>query len=166
MIQQYTSKGTSLNQVSRAFTVYQEKIGFRPGSLILDYGGGKYDTAADYMAKHGSKVLVYDPYNRTPKHNKAVLDVVHRVKPNYIVCANVLNVIKENDIMYDVIRTIRLLCGPRTVVIFTMYEGNGTGHGKMSKNDCWQRNQKIDSYLPMIRFYFPEAIKKYGLIIA
>lgn len=166
MIQQYTSKGTSLNQVSRAFTVYQDKIGFRPGSLILDYGGGKYNEAVSYMAKHGSKVLVYDPYNRTPKHNKAVLDVAFKRKPDYIVCANVLNVIKENDVVYNVIRHIRFLSGAKTTVIFTMYEGNGTGHGKISKDDCWQRNQKMDSYLPMIRFYFPDAVKRYGLIIA
>lgn len=165
MKQEYSSADTSLNQVSRAFTIYQSKIGFIPGSEILDYGGGKFDAAVAFMKNYGCNVKVYDPYNRSPTHNSAVLNHFSKKKPDYIVCANVLNVIKENEIVGSVISAIKSLSGKSTVVIFCVYEGNGSGHGAKTTKG-WQRNQKTDSYVPLIKRYFPYVEKRYGLIIA
>lgn len=167
-VQQYSSERTSINsgKVPQAFTTYQDKIGFVPRSLILDYGGGKFDTAVEYMARYGSKVLIYDKYNRTAEHNKMVMTAVRHRKPDYIVCCNVLNVIQENNVVELVVRTIKRLSGANTVVIFKIHEGDGSGHGRPTGPTQYQRNQKTDAYLPLIWKYFPNAIKKYGLIIA
>ena len=165
MIQQYDLRLTSIPQVSRAITTYQAKIGFVPGSVILDYGGGKYDFAIQFAKNMGCKLVVYDPYWRTSLYNKAAIDVFKK-HPDYIVCANVLNVIKENEVVEDVVSKIHTLSKAGTIVIFCVFAGNGTGHGKQTKENSWQRNQKTDAYLPLIRRYFPNAIKKYDLIIA
>ena len=165
MKQEYTSADTSLNQVSRAFTIYQNKIGFRPGSYILDYGGGKYDAAVNYMRGHGCTVKVFDPFNRSERHNEMVLSYSAKHKPDYIVCANVLNVIKENAIVESVIANIKKLAGKNTVAIFCIYAGNGSGRGGATTRG-YQRNQKTDSYIPAIKRHFPNVIKTHDLIIA
>lgn len=166
MTQTFSSAKTSIRQISKPYKTHLDKFGFRKNALILDYGGGKYDDAKDFMAKYGFNVLVYDPYNRSADHNKMVMSAVAKRKPDYIICANVLNVIKENAIVDDVIKRIKRISGPDTVCIFSVYEGNRTGHGKQSGPDQYQRNQKTDSYIPMISKYFPHVIKRYGLIYA
>lgn len=166
MIQEFNSANTSIRQVAAPYKIWQEKIGFMPNSLILDYGGGRYDDAKEYMAKYKCKVLVYDPYNRTTEHNNAVLSTVAKKKPDYIICANVLNVIKENTIVDDVVKRIKKIAGPNTICIFKFYEGNGTGHGKRTGPDQYQRNQKTDSYIPLLQKHFPTVSKKYGLVLA
>ena len=166
MTQQFSSANTSIRQVSRPYKVIVTKLGISPRSLILDYGGGRFDDAIDFMRPYGCPVLVYDPYNRSAEHNRSVMERVRRTKPKYIICANVLNVIKENNVLESVVRNIKRLSGPNTVCIFSVWEGNGTGHGKQSGPDQYQRNQKTDSYLPLIRRYFPNAVKRYGMIIA
>lgn len=165
MIQEYSSAGTSLNQVSRPFTKYQSTVGFRPGSYILDYGGGKYDAAVQFMKQFRCTVKVYDPYNRTEGHNRAVLTYSAKHTPDYIVCANVLNVIKEKDIIESVIRNIKRISGKNTLCIFSVYEGNGTGHGAKTTKG-WQRNQKTEAYIPYIKKYFSHVEIKYRLIFA
>lgn len=165
-MQSFSSARTSIRQIARPYTVWQQKVGFMPDSTILDYGGGRFDDAKDYMAQFGCKVLVFDPYNRTPDHNRKVMSAVSKKKPDYIVCANVLNVIKENAIVDDVIRKITASSSPNTLCMFSVYEGNGTGHGKQTGPDQYQRNQKTDSYIPMVKKYFPNVMKKYGLILA
>ena len=170
MKQEFTSKGTSIRQktASKGFTVYQSKIGFIPGAMILDYGGGRYDDSVEYMKKYGCKVLVYDPYNRTDRHNTAVLSSMRVRKPDYIVCSNVLNVIKENDIIDAVVKRIYHIAVKGTICIFSMYEGNGTGVGKITGPDQYQRNERTAAYLRFIKKYFGESrcFIKYGLILA
>lgn len=165
MKQEYSSADTSLNQVSRAYTAYQSKVGFKRGSYILDYGGGKYDAAVRYMSQFGCTVKVYDPFNRSDAHNRAVLRYSREHRPDYIINANVLNVIKENVIVDEVVQNIARLCGPYTLCIFCVYEGNGSGHGTRTTKG-WQRNQKTSSYVPVIERYFGMVERKFNLIFA
>ena len=117
------------------------------------------------MKDYGCKVKVYDPYNRSATHNNAVLGYFSSKRPDYIVCANVLNVIKENEIVGSVVSAIKSLSGRSTIAIFCVYEGNGSGHGTRTTKG-WQRNQKTESYVPIIKRYFPNVVKRYGLILA
>lgn len=165
MKQEYTSADTSLNQVSRAYTLYQNKIGFKKGSFILDYGGGRYDSAVEYMKGYGCTVKVYDPFNRLASHNRSVLNYAKNHVPDYIINANVLNVIKEKEIIEDIVSNISRLAGTYTMCIFCVYEGNGTGHGSRTTKG-WQRNQRTDSYIPMIQRHFSNVEKRYNLIFA
>ena len=41
--------------------------------MNLDYGGGKFDNATEYLAEMNVTSLVYDPFNRSSDHNKMVL---------------------------------------------------------------------------------------------
>lgn len=169
MKQTFTSKRTSINsgKIPKAYTIYEEKYGgFRPGSTILDYGGGKFDNAVHYMAKKGCNVMIYDPYNRTVLHNNKVLSHFRHHAPDYIICCNVLNIIKEDEIVEKTIAKIKRLSDRHTVVIFKIWPGNRLGRGMATGDDQWQRNQKLEEYLPVIKKYFPNAEKKYDLIVA
>lgn len=163
-MQKYSSRDTSVPQVSRAITEYDKRFGFRKRSTVLDYGGGRYDLAIDYAKNHGFNLYVYDPFWRTDAYNKKSL-MMFTKSPDYIVCANVLNVIKEDAIVEDVVRKIRKLAKKETTVIFVIYERNKDGIGTATAKG-WQRNQSMDDYLPLLRAYFPHIYKKYGMFIA
>lgn len=154
MEQKYTSKETSLNQVAAVYKIYD----FRNGSKILDYGGGKYDTATEYMRERGVMVTVYDPYNRSDEHNRAAREIV----PDYVVCSNVLNVIAEDDVVRHILEDIATYNVP---VIITVYEGDGTGIGKETKKG-FQRNAKTQTYVPIVSEVFSDVQRKGKLIIA
>ncbi len=39
---------------------------------ILDVGGGKFDVCQNYMQRKDIRLVVFDPYNRSEKHNASV----------------------------------------------------------------------------------------------
>lgn len=168
--QEYDSANTSIPVVNVAYTKYLSKVA-KKGDRILDYGGGKYDLNIEYMKQYGAKVSVFDPMqeNRKP-YNAKVWSDFKKKKPDYVVCSNVLNVIKEDAILYEIIDRIHSICGKDTIVVVGIYVGNRSGIGKMTmsrKNGrSWQRNQKTDEYIPIVESRF-NIIKKSGnLIIA
>ena len=44
--------------------------------LFIDIGGGKFDNAVKDLSKSNVEVKIYDPFNRSPEHNKSVVDQV------------------------------------------------------------------------------------------
>lgn len=149
-MQKYSSKDTSINVVNKVY----KQCAFKDNSVILDYGGGKYDTNVDYMReRNGSDVLVYDKYNRNGEHNLAVLDRCREEKPDYIVCSNVLNVIMEDEVIRDILKDICGCCREDTAVYIAIYEGDKSGVGKKTKKG-WQRNEKAQAYEAVISEYF------------
>lgn len=158
--QKITSTDTSMNFVSSAYT--QKFLPIPPNSLILDYGGGKYDSNIKYMQEKGSEVLVYDIYFH-PEYNKAVFDFCNKViHPNFIVCSNVLNVIdslKEREFVVSEIATLSRKWG-NIPVIFVLYEKNGDGVEKITGKNKYQACMKTEAYMPLVKTYFPNAIRK------
>ena len=123
--QQYTSANTSINTVSAVY-----KLIDTPNTVILDYGGGKYDTNAEYMLqKCNSRVLVFDPYNRTPEHNSKVIQYFKLNPAKIVVCSNVLCVIKEDEIILDILGNIRDLMDYYGILNIRVYERDKTGVG-------------------------------------
>ena len=115
MEQKYSSKDTSINTVNKVYKSYN----FPENSLILDYGGGKYDSNKKYMDdKNNSKVVIYDKYNREIEHNNNVLEYCKQNVPDFIVCSNVLNVIMEDEIIDYICRDISDYCRENTIIIF------------------------------------------------
>lgn len=159
--QEYTSKDTSINRVNAIYT----QLTYKKGARVLDYGGGKYDTNKEYLAKQGIQLDVYDPYNRSEQHNTKVIHKYKAKAPDYIVCSNVLNVIKEKEIIVDILNKIDSLCDNNTLVHIAVYEGDGSGIGKVSKDDCWQRNAKASSYIPILKRVFAMVKKKGNMFI-
>lgn len=152
-IQAITSADTSLNQVAALF----KKVTFPAGSKVLDYGGGRFDTAAEYMAENGVFLGVYDPYNRTPEHNAAVMELFKR--PDFITCNNVLNVIAENDVIDGILSTLASYGVP---VFISVYEGDRTGRGRATTKG-YQRNMRSADYTAMLEKHFDAVSLKNGI---
>lgn len=162
--QEYTSKDTCINTVSAIY----KQIGFGMFSTILDYGGGKYDTNAQYMKEEREcTVLVYDPYNRTPEHNRKVLKHFTNRPAHFVVCSNVLNVIKEDEIILHILRHIYSLMNKNGFLYIKVYERDKSGIGCRTTKG-WQRNQRLVDYIPFIEKAFGkhcEIEKKKDIIV-
>ena len=78
MKQRFTSKQTSINS-TKAPAVYSMKraVNVMTGKTVVDIGGGRFDTAAEAARVYGAAVSIYDPFNRTPEHNAALLITVY-----------------------------------------------------------------------------------------
>lgn len=149
-----TSANTSIN--STKLPAIYNKIDFSKfvdGVFVLDYGCGKFNNAKDYINSINGTWNGYDPYNRTDEENNLALNNFS----NCIICSNVLNVLFGSDAIFEIVRYIytRIQKSPQTVFI-SIYEGNKSGVGKITKKDCYQRNEKINNYLK----YFDEVFGK------
>ena len=86
------------------------------------------------------------------------------------ICSNVLNIIKENDIIQDIIETMAYKSLKNTNRIehkpffVTIYDGDKSGIGRQSQDDCWQRNLKLQSYLDDFNWGFMYPVKYKGVI--
>lgn len=151
-MQQYTSANTSINK-DKLPAVYS-KVNFSIFHKVLDYGCGKYNNGKDFCENKGIQWFGYDPYNRTEEENRKATTVI----PEAILCSNVLNVIDNEDVIQQIVDDIT---GTELPYFFTIYEGNRTGKGSPTKDDCYQRNEKTADYL---RFFPDTAVVRKGVI--
>lgn len=158
MEQKYSSKDTSINK-NRLPVVYSIGSEMIKGKKCIDYGCGKYNNAIEHAkANLNAVVIPYDKYNRTKTENAFALSQ----KYDLLICSNVLNVIAESEIRNSVISECARLA---PIALFTVYEGNGTGLGKISKNDCWQENRKTETYIAELKTAYKTVTKKGKLLI-
>lgn len=163
--QEFTSKETSIN--SGKLPAIYKLVNFPKGSLVIDYGGGKFDNGVEYLDSIGVTGLVYDPYNRTTEHNRSVIKQIRENGgADIALCSNVLNVIKEEEARLNVLKNIRKLLKSSGTAYITVYEGKGTGEAKQSQDDAYQLHRKTADYLDEIHKVFPDATRKGKLIIA
>ena len=115
MKQRFTSRQTSINS-TKAPAVYSMKraVEAMTGKKVVDIGGGRFDTAAEVARVYGAAVSIYDPFNRTPEHNSAVLAGSYDVA----VISNVLNVIDSEAARGDV---VRLAATKAAALLITVY---------------------------------------------
>ena len=156
--QKYTSKETSINKhkvpaLVRAFAKVCEDT--KTTDLdILDYGGGKYDTATEYLAKFGLRNHIYDPYNRTPEENKAALE---NWEYDVVLLSNVLNVIAEPGVRNHILHEIYDHLSYGGLLLVKVYEGNRSGIMTVNeKNNSCQLNKKLSEYIPELVHVFGE----------
>jgi len=155
MKQRFTSKQTSINS-TKAPAVYSMKraVNVMTGKTVVDIGGGRFDTAAEAARVYGAAVSIYDPFNRTPEHNAAVLAGSYDVA----VISNVLNVIDSEAARGDVVRLAALL--------ITVYEGDGSGTGRQTAADSWQENRRTADYMDEIAAALPGwNVARFGRLI-
>lgn len=163
--QEFTSKETSIN--SGKLPAIYKLVNFPKGSLVIDYGGGKFDNGVEYLDSIGVTGLVYDPYNRTTEHNRSVIKQIRENGgADIALCSNVLNVIKEEEARLNVLKNIRKLLKSSGTAYITVYEGTGTGEAKQSQEDAYQLHRKTADYLDEIHKVFPDATRKGKLITA
>lgn len=162
--QEFTSENTSIN--SNKLPAIFKLVKFEPGTVNIDYGGGRFDNVAEYLAPYDVINLVYDPYNRTAEHNKEVIKLVREHGgADTATCSNVLNVIKEPEVRRNVLENIKKLVKPSGTVYITVYEGSGKGDEGPTKSG-YQLNRKTADYLEEIQEVFPDAKRKGKLIVA
>lgn len=162
--QEFTSENTSIN--SNRLPAVFNMVSFEPGTVNIDYGGGKFDNVAEYLTQYDVVNLVYDPYNRTAEHNKEVIRLVREHGgADTATCSNVLNVIKEPEVRINVLNNIKKLVKPNGKVYITVYEGKGNNAEGPTKAG-YQLNRKTAEYMDEIQQVFPDAKRKGKLIVA
>ena len=96
--QAISSAATSINSSKLPALFTMPAVHFAPGSLNLDYGGGRFDNVTEYLAEQDVVNVVYDKYNRSAEHNREVLQIVRKNGgADTVTCSNVLNVIAEES---------------------------------------------------------------------
>ena len=141
---------TSRNIIPSGIKAFTDML----GPVNLDFVGGKYETATEYLATHNVTNLVFDPFNRDEIHNLTVMHQVHSTGCNSITCLNVLNVIDapEREAIYRHLLSIFKAKGCNTL-IFQVYVGNGSGIPEFT-DSVNQNNLKLTTYFCEVLTHF------------
>ena len=158
-MQKYTSANTSLNQIPALF----RKVSKYMDGYNFDNGAGRYNKATEYLKSLGITNMPYDKYNRGKEENSKALTHVNYETSTI---ANVLNVIDNEQDIINVLELSYTLLKDGGKCFISCYEGNKTGIGRKTKEDCYQQNKPLKWYLPLVKKVFPIAYIKYGIIIA
>lgn len=162
--QEFTSENTSINK-NKLPAVYR-LITIPEGSVGVDFGGGKWNTAIEHIRDLGATLCVYDPYNRSKAYN---IETLKPLRANggadWAVTSNVLNVIKEPSARKAVLENISKITKPGAPIYITVYEGRGDSKAGQTKSG-YQLNRKTKDYIEEIQEVFPDATRKGKLIIA
>lgn len=153
MGQKYTSANTSINSTKLPAIYGKVKELNNSTMSVIDYGCGKY--LESYKAKVNCQLFGYDPYNHP------IRSALNR-RYDVAICSNVLNVIRERSIRDLVLKELRRLA---PLVYITVYEGNKSGVGKVTKKDCWQENRKLPDYITELKSVFRNVSIKNGMAI-
>lgn len=165
MKQEFTSANTSINSKKIPALFTMTKANFEPDTINFDIGGGKYDTATDYLHGLNVKNLIWDKYNRSEEWNKNVTDTLIKCGgADTVTISNVLNVIEEWDCRHELLEMAYAFSKPTATIYITVYEGNKSGIGKQTKDDCYQLNRATADYVGEILTVFPH-VKRYGKLI-
>ena len=162
--QEYDSAATSIN--STKLPAIYRMIKLQPGTVGVDFGGGKFDNAVEYLRDQDVTLCVYDPYNRSAEHNR---EVIRTLRANggadFAINSNVLNVIKEPEARKGVLENIKKITKSGAPIYITVYEGRGDAKEGVTKSG-YQLNRKTADYLEEIQEVFPDAKRKGKLIVA
>lgn len=163
--QQFDSKITSIN--STKLPTLFKLVKFKPNTVNLDFGGGKFDNVTEYLKEQNVTNLVYDKFNRSASHNNEVLSQIKSTGgADTVTCSNVLNVIAEPEVRLTVIKNCAKLLKSGGTCYFTVYEGNGSEEGRSNKTrQSHQTNMKTASYIPELEQVFSSVIKKGKLLV-
>ena len=162
-MQKYTSAKTSIN--SHKVPSLFRRVSFRKNTINLDLGGGRYNTASDYLQSLGVVNCIFDPYNRTEEENSRALALAGNGNADSVTIANVLNVILEEEVRLSVLQQAKNAVKNNGKVFVGIYEGDRTGEGKETASG-YQRNKKTRDYVAEVNRVFPSVKILNGVIIA
>lgn len=176
-MQTITSAKTSLNQIpalhkSSILDMYVGAAKAKQANggdfaFIVDYGAGRYNAGESFlMNRHNIPVFSYDPYNRPREENKFTAEIMKAGYCPIVICANVLNVINDDDAIREILSNIRrAIRNVNGVALFTVYEGNKSGIDTITKAG-YQRNARTSEYIPILRESFHSVERKGKILIA
>lgn len=166
MKQEYSSAKTSLKQIPAGFNIIDKHFGWQPNTINFDIGGGKYDLMTEKLCEKGVTNLIFDPYNRSQKHNEGVLSVCRHLHVDTVTIFNVLNVVKEFEIQIGILNlALETLKDDGMVFVRSTYKNPNKASG-VTKSGTFQHYLTQKQYLEIVRKVFPNAELKYGLIFA
>jgi hypothetical protein len=154
--QAISSAKTSINKIKipQLFSL----VDFEPGTVNLDVGGGKFDTATIALAKKGVENLIFDPYNRSHDHNIEVEKRLDKNKADTATLSNVLNVIKEKQDRIIALKNAYNNVKKGGVVWIKVYKS--TNREKYNeKLDSYQLGWDTEEYIPEVIAVFGNAQK-------
>lgn len=133
-MQNHTSRNTSVN--SKRLPAIFRKIAWQPLMSVLDYGCGKHPQLAESFFKKyypHIRYTPYDPYQQIGGKEEAQIALL----------SNVINVIDDEQTICEVIKDCLRLC---PAVAITVYEGDKSGIGRVTRRDCWQWNRTVKDW--------------------
>ena len=133
----FTSKNTVIKHKTLPRIAKYIERAPNKGDFLLDFGAGLQDTQLKmkaHVAEKGWQYVGYDP-GHGPRF-------IPGVDFRLIVCSNVLCVLRDEELD----NTLNFIMSFDCDVMFTVYEGDKSGILKMTKPDCWQRNQPTKWY--------------------
>ena len=151
--QKITSADTSINvsKLPQGYNILKKENVFKKGDVVLDIGGGKFDNAVKNLAKSNVEVKVYDPFNRSPVHNKSVVNSIKDGGADKVVSFNTLNVIPEEVNRLKVVQQAHNALKNNGQAFFTVYEKKGAAG---STNKGYQTAMSTKEYIPLIESVF------------
>lgn len=164
-MQKYSSAKTSINskKVPALFTKVNKYFGWKKGTRNLDYGGGKWNTATNFLKSKGVRNLIYDKYNRSDTHNNQIMEAINLDRVDTATLSNTLNVIKERSEKETILYIVKAALKKEGICYITCYNSGKTGE---SNPDSWQEGKSLKSYLPLVKKIFGNGEIKHGMIIA
>ena len=156
MSQKITSAKTSINRTRVPALFKHPAIQWQAGTRNLDWGGGRYDTATEFLKGLGVENEIYDPYNREATHNERVLA---ESPYDSATVSNVLNVVQGAENRRSIIKEVLDNVKEGGIIYVKVYEGDGSGTGRLTKQgSCWQENRKTSSYVDELKKFKPQMI--------
>lgn len=165
-IPKHVSAKTCIKQIPAGFRIVDKYFGWKPNTINLDIGGGKYELMTEALKEKGVDNLVFDPYNRTQKHNEDVLKACRLFGANTVTIFNVLNVIEEYEMQINVLNLALEAVRDSGIVFVRSTYMNPNKVSGITKSGTFQHYLTMNEYLEIVKKVFPNAELKYGIIYA
>ena len=166
MKQEYTSANSSIKQIPAGFKIVDKYFGWKPNTINFDIGGGKYDLMTDALKEKRVTNLIFDPFNRSQKHNDDILLICNYALIDTVTIFNVLNVIKEYEMQIEVLNlALKSVKDGGMIFVRSTYKNSNKVSG-VTKSGTFQHYLTQQEYLEIVREVFPNAELKYGIIYA
>lgn len=161
MAQRYTSRNTSVNarKLPKVYGILQKHGLLRESDRVFDYGCGKFAMfIKDKMSEIVKEWSGYDPYNQ--------YDVLALLRAKNNPCdigimSNVINVIDDETAILHAVKEAKQCCN---LLYITAYEGNKSGVGQVTKEDCWQWNRTTKDWVRFFHDHDVPVFMNHGMI--
>jgi len=157
IMQKFPSSLTSINAAKMPAAVTKVvAAAVKPGDVIADIGGGRFDNVKEWAVAQGAVCYIIDPYNRSREENLRGIEAVKNGKADIAMANNVLNVIKEPENRERVVRQVWDALKPQEGTgIISIYEGDQSAKGRITRKlegrgESWQEQRKSGNYFEEI----------------
>lgn len=130
-----------------------DTLPFEPNTRNFDIGGGQFDSTSQHVHYfYKVKNYVYDPFNRSQKHNNAVLAEISSNPVDTVTSISVLNVILDEEQRKQHIKLAYQSLREGGMAFFKVYRGTGS-----NVPDASQSNTSAVHYISEIQAVFGNA---------